>query len=186
LGDSSKGVTQMSLVEILMVLSMMRVPEHQEPRVQVVVQDIVQVSTANPVFDGERASIATAVALWAIADHEGGMQQKYQDCSGCRKGTSDCDSGRSITLFALMTGFAWGNHSRLELCSNNRLATERASVVLGYYRKAGSTLGMFEGYASGSVGIHSKAACELEATFRRGLRKVAVNVRFINGRLVAE
>lgn len=113
-------------------------------------------------FRGHAAQEATAVALIGIAWHESRLRGDVQDCSYCRKNPKACDVGRSMSIYQLMRGRAWGPYSQKQICSSNRLATWLAlRVLVMNAERAETPRGMFFGYASGDPGRNTRAGREL-------------------------
>jgi hypothetical protein len=155
-------------------------PQAHEDRLQGVALDMYGEGQARPIFVGEAAPEATALALYAVAAHESGFWSKVQDCSACYIGSRWCDQGRSVSLYQLQGPASWGPYSREELCSDNANATRRARAVLARHRKAGSSLGLFIGYSrTRQVGE------EMNQIFAAACRKAGVVISHKEGHLRA-
>lgn len=155
-------------------------PESHQDRLYGVAEDFIAVGQAEPIFAGEAAPEATALALYAVTAHESGFHEGVQDCSACWIGGPLCDHGKSITLFQLQGPLSWGPYTRQQLCSDNARATERGRFVLSKYQRAGTTHGLFAGYAQ------SKAlGAEMNWLFLHACRKAGIVVQFRGGALSA-
>jgi len=136
----------------------------QLARLRGVAEDIVYVATEHPIWPG--APERTAAALYAVARHESGFWSRVQDCSICYPGSAWCDRGRSVSLYQIRLGVK--GPRREELCSSNRVATQRAAEILRGGAKA-STVAMFSRYAGCWPDRPCKAARELDAGYRAAL-----------------
>jgi hypothetical protein len=142
------------------------IAEDDSSRIYSVLEDQCAAAEQAPLFAGDAAVEATALALSAVAFHESFMLSGVQDCSLCQVGSKWCDSGRSITLYQLHVG-SWGQHTRQELCEDNVLATARALDILSLFRKAWRTDLMFCGYAMGGVRPGcNQASKEIDSVFK--------------------
>lgn len=119
-------------------------------------------------FRGEARVEALAVALVVTAFGESGFRRDVADCRVTG------DAGRSISLFQLHAGRAWGGHRRAEICRNQALAAYLAAGVLGLHRGSGSVAGFFRGYASGDRGVDSAAARARCGTWERTARLAGI------------
>jgi hypothetical protein len=137
-------------------------------RACIIAKDIVSAVDAAPElpFGGPAAKEASDVALLAIAYHESGLRLEVQDCSYCDKNKERgaCDHGRSLTMYQVMRGRAWGGHTREELCTDNQLASRLALGVLTRASRGGPQA-MFQAYA-GCSARNCKAGRELQDQFR--------------------
>ena len=150
--------------------------------------DIATVSTATPIYNGPRAAEATALTLVAVAQTESGFWGKVQDCSVCYHGSQWCDRGRSVTIYQLQGPVAWGNYTREQLCTNNRLATERAHAILYRFRTSASTVALFDAYMRGGQLrlLPSKGARQKDKALQYHLGKRGIRLSWRNGGMWAE
>lgn len=126
-------------------------------------------------FRGPHPRDLAVLALVAIAKHESELRAEVSDCR--RTG----DHGRSITLYQLHRGLAWGSYSRTELCSNQRVAAERALWVLSLHARPWHPMTAFRGFASGDRWRRTKAAREICATWANLAREHGLSVRCEDG-----
>jgi hypothetical protein len=154
-------------------------PELHQGRLERVAKDFVAESQARPLFVGEAATEATALALYAVAAHESGFWEQVQDCSACYIGSQWCDQGKSVSMFQLQGPMAWGGYTREELCTDNAKATHRGRVLLGRHKKSSSPIGLFIGYGK------RKAGAEMHEIFASACRKAGVAVRLVDGKMTA-
>jgi hypothetical protein len=154
-------------------------PELHQERLEQVARDFVVESQARPLFVGEAAIEATALALYAVAAHESGFWERVQDCSACYIGSQWCDQGKSVSMFQLQGPNAWGGFTREELCSDNAKATHRGRVLLGRHKKSGSPIGLFVGYGKRKAGV------EMHEIFAAACRKAGVVMKLVNGKMTA-
>lgn len=170
---------------ILMFASAHGQSSDDQMRLRAVAQDYWEAVEAAPrtPIHGEAGKEASALALVALAAHESHFWSKVQDCSACVMGGEFCDHGLSVTAFQLREGSgAWGVYTREQLCESNVLATERALILLNRHRKAGSTLGLFKGYAHGG---RRQAAKEMDEMYAYAIRKAGIIVKFSDNQLWA-
>ena len=155
-------------------------PENHIARLTTVSNEFMQAATDHPLFTGEAAVPATAMALYAVAYHESGFWSKAQDCSACYIGSPWCDGGRSVTMFQLQGSVSWGRFNRSELCSSNANATERALRILWKNKGRCSITALFQGYA------HARTPTdEMESIYRKGIAKAGLRVVCRDNRLQA-
>lgn len=135
-------------------------PLEDRPRLESFATDIAlgagDAGEVNP-FQGEASDIAYALALVAIAKNESDFSADVINCTrtGDRHSGQALHQGPSITAFQLKGKWAWGEHTREELCESPRLAAEQAARVFALHGKRCSTkapLAWFQGYASGWCG----------------------------------
>lgn len=135
-------------------------PLEERPRLESFATSIAEgvgdAGEVNP-FQGEDSDLAFALALVAIAKHESDFSADVIACrrTGDRHKGQDLHEGPSITAFQLKGKWAWGDHSREELCESPRLAAEQAARVFALHGKRCSTkapLAWFQGYAGGWCG----------------------------------
>jgi hypothetical protein len=150
-----------------------------EERLKQVATDIWDVSAKFQPFCGPKAREATALALLSIADHESGWHPKVQNCTYGQKDPA-------ISLFALNGTVAFGGHSKKEICNDNKLATILAANVLMLFKACGTSICLFQGYASGDAGIKSLAANQLNTTFLSQLYKQNIVVGYKDKCLYAD
>jgi hypothetical protein len=120
-------------------------------------------SAVEPIpWRGPRRLEQAALALVAIAHHESGLRESVARC--WRTG----DDGRSVSVFQLHVGRAWGRRSRRELCSSHRIAARQAMAVLASAGARGTTpRSWFDGYASGDTRRRTRAGGKQHALFER-------------------
>lgn len=140
---------------IAIVLALAAHHGHRDtPRIEQVARDIWTTAEHHPVFCGGAQTEASALALTAVAEHEGGFAPTVQDCSAQPRSTQ-------YSLFQLHGPVAMGGHSKRAICADNMLAATLASRVLARFRGVGSLLVMARGYASGDTRVRSRAAREI-------------------------
>lgn len=118
------------------------------PRACNIARDFIAAVDAAPrlPFDGPAAKETADVLLLAVAFHESGLRESVQDCTYCDTDPRACDGGRSMSMFQLMRGRAWGKHTKEEICSDNRLAARLALHWLTRFSNGGLPA-MFQSYA---------------------------------------
>jgi hypothetical protein len=133
-------------------------------------------------FSGPAAREATALALVAIAGHESGFQARYATCAstGDRLAHHGPAEGRSISLWQLMRGWAWGEYSRAEICpetptDSRPLAAWLALRVLRLHgARCRRVQSWFNGYAAGDCSVRSAAATRQCASWERLMRRAGL------------
>lgn len=151
-----------------------------EARLTAVAADIAEVSSHHPIYCGDAGADATALALVAIADHESGWHPGVQDGSLCQPGSKWCDRGRSISLYQLRVGVAWGGHTRTEIDGSNALATRLALRVLSRFAARSVLTEQFCGYASGGF-ARCKAGDQIAQVYATLLARTHVVLHYSNG-----
>lgn len=164
------------------LLSMIRPSTYWTPvpleQIEVIADDIALSAALHDgaPFTGPERLQKHALALAAIAIHESNLAQRVVSCRLAGDPLAGSGPGRSITVFQLMSGRAWGGHTRDEICSNGPLAAYLAGSILAMHARAGSALGVFRGYASGDAGRRSDASDRQCKMWTKAAARVGIKV----------